>query len=241
MYKKPYYKKRKTSYRKKYYKNNNEFDSDKIFAIWILSLLFALFWIYKKFVEPNLWEIVFFLKIFIPFIIVSWWIIYYYIYKKNKKIEEENIKNTPDFLLKLEENIKLFKPLEKWTKEEHYQNWLIGFLSSKYNDIDIEETRNYVRPDIVINNTIIWDIAIEIKGPTNMQWLSTLPDKINKYLPKWDYLYVVLFDINIVNYKTIEENIEIYNQKKSEILSNISENKKDKVKFIEMWFRKENK
>jgi len=61
-----------------------------------------------------------------------------------------------------------------------------------------------------------------------------LPDKINKYLPRWNYLYIVLFEIDIVKYKNTEDNIQIYNQKKDEILKNISEDKKDKVIFIEM-------
>ena len=239
MYKKPYYKKKRTYYKKKKYYNKSNNKIDAIVLGIILLLLFS-FMTYKMFIEPNLENIILFSKIFIPFIIIVWGIVYFYIYKKNKEKELENIKNTPEFLLNLEKNIKLFKPLDKWFKEEHYQNWLTGFLSWKYDNIDIEETRDYVRPDIVINNTIIWDIAIEIKWPTNMWWLSTLPDKINKYIPKWDYLYIVLFDINIVEYKSVEENIKIYNDKKNEILKNISEEKKDKVIFIEMWFKGEN-
>ena len=223
--------------KKKNYSNNNFDNIEPIIALVVLIILFS-FWTYKFFIEPNLESVILFLEVFIPFLIVSGWFVYYYFYDKNKKIEIEKIEKTPEFLLNLEKNIKLFKPLEKWTKEEHYQNWLTGFLSSKYNDIDIEETRNYVRPDIVINNTIVWDIALELKWPTNMQGLSTLSDKINKYLAKWDYLYIVLFDIDIVQYKNTEENVKIYNQKKDEILNNISEDKKNKVIFIEMWFRK---
>jgi dsDNA-binding SOS-regulon protein len=67
-----------------------------------------------------------------------------------------------------------------------------------------------------------------------MDWLKTIPDKINKYLPKWEYLFIVLFDINIVEYKSKEENMKIYIDKKKEIVDNILESKKDKVFFIEI-------
>jgi hypothetical protein len=65
-----------------------------------------------------------------------------------------------------------------------------------------------------------------------MRELKTLPDKINSYLPKWDFLIIVLFDINIADIP--EENIRIYNEKKREIIENIVESKKDKVIFIEI-------
>ena len=238
MYKKPYYRKKRTYYKKKKYYNKSENNEIDPIALGIILLILFSFMTYKFFIEPNLEFIISFLKVFIPFIIISWITIYYYIYKKNKEIRLENIKNTPEFLLNLEKDIKWFKPLDKWFKEDHFRDWLTGFLSWKYNSVDIEETREYVRPDIVINNTIIWDIAIEIKWPTNMQWLTSLPDKINKYLPRWNYLYIVLFEIDIVKYKNTEDNIQIYNQKKDEILKNISEDKKDKVIFIEMWFKR---
>ena len=67
-----------------------------------------------------------------------------------------------------------------------------------------------------------------------MQWLNTLQDKIAKYLPKRKYLFIVLFDINIVKNKTEEENMKIYEDKKNQILENTIESKRDKIIFIEM-------
>jgi hypothetical protein len=65
-----------------------------------------------------------------------------------------------------------------------------------------------------------------------MQGLKTIPDKINSYLPKWDFLIIVLFDIKIADIS--EENIRIYNEKKREICENIIDSKRDKVIFIEI-------
>ena len=84
----------------------------------------------------------------------------------------------------------------------------------------MEKTRDYSRPDIIIN-----DIAIELKGPTNMKELKTLPDKINSYIPKWQYLFIGLYSIELSE--------EEYFKKKAEILDNIIDAKKDKVFFIE--------
>lgn len=228
---------KKYYYKKKYYKkNNNDFNEDQAKAIAAIIVLFILFFYftYIKFIKPNLESIKIFLEIFIPFLIISWLVIFYYLYKKRKEKEIERIKKTPEFLLNLENKIKSFRPIRNYVKEELYQAELTGYLKNNFDNLDIEETREYSRPDIVINETIIWDIAIEIKWPTDMQWLKTLPDKINKYLPKWDYLYIVLFNINISKYKTKEENVEIYLKKKNEILENIVESKKDKVFFIEI-------
>ena len=63
-----------------------------------------------------------------------------------------------------------------------------------------------------------------------MDELKTLPNKINAYIPKWDYLVIVLFKINIVWDKV--ENEKIFNEKIAEIKSNIIPEKKDKVFFI---------
>jgi hypothetical protein len=65
-----------------------------------------------------------------------------------------------------------------------------------------------------------------------MSCLKTLPDKINSYLPKWDYLFIVLFNIQIADDK--DKNLEIYEKKKNEILENTIESKRDKVFFIEI-------
>ncbi len=229
---------RKYSYRRKkrtYHKRkNNNYDVTNLLAVAITLSIFWLFGIYKLYIEPNLDGIILFLEILVPFLILSLWIIFYYFYKKNKLKEKERIEKTPEFLLNLKKDINSFKPIRKYNKEELYQAELTWYLKNNYSNLDIEETRDYSRPDIVINDSIVWDIAIEIKWPTNMSWLKTIPDKINKYLPKWDYLFIVLFDINISENKNLEENMRIYNEKKQEIIENIIEYKKDKVFFIEI-------
>jgi hypothetical protein len=63
-----------------------------------------------------------------------------------------------------------------------------------------------------------------------MAGLKSLPDKINSYLPKWDYLFIVLFNIDIVNDE--EKNEEIYKQKIDEILENTIEYKREKIFLI---------
>ncbi len=219
----------KKYYSKKYYnkKNNN---SDIIEGIswlfgWIFILIFFLYYTNKKLLD----NIILFLEIFIPIFLISWGLIFYYLKDKRKKIEEKRKENIPDFLLKLENNIRWFKPLKKYDKEESYHTWLYAYLQHFYPNLEIEKSIEYSRPDIVIDN-----IAIEIKWPTNMSALKTLPDKINQYLNKWDYLFIVLYDINIVNTKTKEENIRIYVDKKKEIIENIIESKRKKVFFVEI-------
>jgi len=67
-----------------------------------------------------------------------------------------------------------------------------------------------------------------------MQALKTIPYKINSYLPKRDFLFIVLFNINIRKDYTNEKNMDIYYEKKKEILENTIENKRDKIIFIEI-------
>jgi hypothetical protein len=81
-------------------------------------------------------------------------------YKKNekKKVEIKRIADFPNFLLELENTIKTFKPMRQYKEEKLYQAELVGYLNHNYPGIKIEETRDYSRPDIIID-----DIAIEIK------------------------------------------------------------------------------
>ncbi len=65
-----------------------------------------------------------------------------------------------------------------------------------------------------------------------MSALKTIPDKINGYLTDWNYLFIVLFNIEI--HPNPNENMRIYYEKKQEIVDNILESKKDKVFFIEI-------
>ena len=66
-----------------------------------------------------------------------------------------------------------------------------------------------------------------------MAALSTLPDKINKYLPKWDYLFIVLFNVKLS--ENPEKSINLYEGKKTEILENTIESKREKIFFIEIY------
>ncbi len=66
-----------------------------------------------------------------------------------------------------------------------------------------------------------------------MAALGTLPDKINKYLPKWDYLFIVLFNIKLS--ENPEKSISFYESKKTEILENTIESKREKIFFIEIY------
>lgn len=223
MARRKYYKKK--SYRKRNYnKNHQEIDPVTWFVLWVG--LFS-FMTYNMFIKENIDNIVFFLKIFVPILFISAGLIIYYLHKKREKIKQERIDSFPNFILELEDKIKNFKPLRNYNKEEPYQIELAGFLKNNYPTLDIEKSIHYSRPDIVIDN-----IAIEIKWPTHMSWLKTLPDKINSYIQKRDYLFIVLFNIDIVPDK--EKNIQIYEDKKREILENTLESKREKLFFIEI-------
>ena len=155
--------------------------------------------------------------------------VFFRIKKNNKrKIEQkERINNIPNFLKVLDAKIKEFKPAQNYKEEKLYQAELVGFLKNNYPSSKVEETRDYSRPDIIID-----DIAIEIKGPTDMSALKTLPDKINSYIPKWDFLFIVLFNINITEDPKLND--EIYKRKKKEIIDNTIDSKKQKIFFIEI-------
>lgn len=216
--------------RKRYYRRNynrtNKNDFDPIIFL-LLAVLLIVYWTYIQYIKPNIESIMFFLKIFIPIALVIIWLIIYYIIKRKKENEQEYIESMPSSILDLEKKIREFKPLRHYNEEKMYQVGLASFLQSNYPDLDIEITKDYSRPDIVMKN-----IAIEIKWPTDMTWLKSLPDKINSYLPKREYLFIVLFNIEIVD--NIEENERIYKEKKQQIIDNMKENKKDKVVFIEI-------
>lgn len=66
-----------------------------------------------------------------------------------------------------------------------------------------------------------------------MESLKTLPDKINAYVPVWEYLIIVLFNIKIVDYNE-KRNEDAYKVKTQQIMENIPPEKRDKVFFIRM-------
>lgn len=218
---KKYYKKR-NNYNKK---TNNEF-FEFIIILWIVIITW-------NFTIKNIWllsELNLKLLPFIPVIILLIYILIKIIYVNIKLINKEKIKKEkfPQLILEIEEKIRWFKPLRSYNHEEQYQIELAWYLKNNYPNLDIEKYIDYSRPDIIIDN-----IAIEIKWPTNMQALKTIPDKINSYLPKRDFLFIVLFNINIIDYDK-EKNMDIYYEKKKEILENTIESKRDKIIFIEI-------
>lgn len=215
--------------RKKYYKSSKKItkQEEKFLALFVVILFFGIYSFYISIIKPHLTEIVLFLKIFIPIFIIVVGLIIYFLYKKKKQKEQDRVDNMPSLILEIEEKIRKFSPLRYYNDEKMYQIELAWFLKNHYPDLDIEQAKDYSRPDIVMD-----DIAIEIKWPTTMSWLKSIPDKINSYLPKWEYLFLVLFNINIVDDK--DENIRIYKEKKKQIIDNIIDDKKDKVIFIEI-------
>jgi hypothetical protein len=223
---------RKKYYKKKYYRkrsNSNNQEIDPI--VWGIVWLFVFSYMtYHFFILPNIEAFKFYWAIWLIVIAILLTVYLIYMVKvriKKTKAEDERINNIPNFVKKLDDKIKEFKPIKQHTEEIRYQLELVWFLKNDYPDVKIEKTREYSRPDIIID-----EIAIEIKWPTNMSCLKTLPDKINSYLSKWDYLFIVLFNIQIVEDK--EKNLEIYEKKKKEILENIIESKRNKVFFIEI-------
>jgi len=91
------------------------------------------------------------------------------------------------------EKIQAFKPFRKYSMEVDYQIGLATYLQGLFGDVKIEDTRGDSRPDIVVNG----NIALELKGPTSMEGLRTLPDKAMRYLQHFDNLVFVLFDIQV--------------------------------------------
>lgn len=218
--------------KRKYYKRKNNYKNDEVNAItW--AIVFLCLWIYlifTKYIEPNLDIITFYWKII-------WWIIFIVIIalifkaikrrieiKKQEKVELEKL---PERLRNLQEKIIKFIPLRNYSKEEPYQLELAWFLKNNYETLNIEVSKNYTRPDIVID-----DIAIEIKGPTTMNELKTIPDKIIRYLKHWDVLYIVLFNVNIVD--DPEKNKVIFEEWKQDIYETF-ESKKDRIFIIEKY------
>ncbi len=211
------YKRRKVSY-------TEENDFVRIKSWITIFLILSWYAIYEKYILPNIEKVKFYTIIFLFILLIAMCLHLFYLIKKRKKLEkleEERIANIPNFLLELENKIKQFKPIRQYKEEKLYQTELVGFLKNNYSNLKIEETIDYSRPDIIID-----DIAIEIKWPTNMTSLKTIPDKINSYLPKWNYLFIVLFNIQISK--------EIYDKKKQEIIENTIDDKKDKIFFIEI-------
>jgi hypothetical protein len=66
---------------------------------------------------------------------------------------------------------------------------LHGWLNREFPDAVIEKQKGASRPDIVIG-----DIAIEVKGPTDIRSLKDLSDKCIRYSLYYNSLIFVLFE-----------------------------------------------
>ena len=115
------------------------------------------------------------------------------------KKEEELFSREEIFFNEVLGAIQEFQP--KWrydVNEQYFHDNLFSYLSGKFSNsrypVRHEPTIDESRPDIDIGK-----IAIEVKGPTTIQDLKTLPDKILKYIDpddpkKWERMIIVLFD-----------------------------------------------
>lgn len=194
MWKKKYY-----NYRK--YSKNKEpglFESLAEFILlvsvfgWILNL------VYKKKVDvflstylPSI-KFYFFIIIWVlaSLLVIVLIILIFKKYFKKSKIINDNIDN--EELNKILAEIKSFKQLRNHSSETQHHMEIAGFLKKTFPDLEIEQTSWNTRPDIVISN-----VAIEIKWPTTSSWLQTLADKIIRYLKHYEYIIVILFNVEV--------------------------------------------
>jgi len=111
------------------------------------------------------------------------------------EIDFETLKNnSPEpypLLDRIVAAIERFEPACRWKREREYQIDLAGYLKRQFPDLElyVEPQSGASRPDLAIN-----DIAIEVKGPTTSQDLSTIPEKIAKYSNYYQSLVFVLFE-----------------------------------------------
>lgn len=218
--------------KKKYtYKRKTQVEKEFDAIIGLAVLLWLFIYILQKafkenflpYIEKNiiyiyiLWLILFLLILLFLFI-------FYFKYKKNKQLEQDKIDQLPEQVKNIKEKIESFKPLRNYSKEEPYQIELSWYLKNFFPSLDIEISKNYTRPDILIEN-----IAIEIKWPTNFSDLKTIPDKIIRYTKEWDYLIIVLFNLKL--HDDIKKSDEIYENWKKDIEESF-ESKLDRIMFI---------
>lgn len=218
--KKRRYTKRKKAYRKSKKATKKELDW---ITAWIVLIFIFLYMTYFLFIKPNIEAIKYYWTIAWVILVILWIIFLIYKYKKRKKsklLEQERVDNIPTLIKDLDNKISSYKPLRYHSKEEPYQMELAWFLRNHFETLDIEVFKNDSRPDIVID-----EIAIEIKWPTNKWELRTIPDKIIRYLKERDYLFIVLFKVEV------DEN---YYKEWKEDIYNTFENKKDKIYIIDL-------
>jgi len=110
--------------------------------------------------------------------------------KEIKRWKDEEYKKSLPYLIQKE--IESFKPSRNWGTEEGYQGELQGWIKTKFPNSQVEIQRGRSRPDIVIG-----EIAIEVKGPTGSNELSSIADKCMRYALHFEHLIIVLFDVRV--------------------------------------------
>jgi hypothetical protein len=85
--------------------------------------------------------------------------------------------------------IEKFHATKKWGNENDYHKELLGYLRVHFPYTKFEVQTGSSRPDLVIE-----DIAIEIKGPTDTQALTSLADKCLRYSGYYQNMIIVLFE-----------------------------------------------
>jgi len=111
------------------------------------------------------------------------------------------IKNSNDELFQnVIDAIHQFHPSRKYPNEQGYHIELQGWLKREFTGAEMEHQTGSSRPDIVIDRCI----AIEVKGPTRYQDLTTIADKCNRYLQYYDNLVFVLFEVEVYDRRYAE-------------------------------------
>lgn len=216
---------RKKYYKRKQYQNDDDFNR---FIGAIVVILFFLGIVIKRKIEeefiPYFFENIVYFYLFlwiIVFLILLIIVYYYFKIRKTNFLEKQRLEKIPEIVLNIKKEVENFTPLRNYSKEEPYQLELSWYLKNFFPNLDIEISKNYTRPDIIVDN-----IAIEIKWPTNFSDLKTIPDKIIRYTKEWDYLIIVLFNLKL------SENQETSDKIFDEWMSDIEENFSSKMDRI---------
>lgn len=220
--------KKKRAYRKK---TRAEKEVDQI--TWVLVWIVLLWFYFNHFLKSKFIDFFdknqhYFYLSFLLFLCLIFLFLYLKI-RKHFQLKQEKINKInqlPEFVKNIKGKIDSFKPLRDYTKEEPYQIELSWYLKNFFPNLDIEISKNYTRPDIIIDN-----IAIEIKWPTNFSDLKTIPDKIIRYTKEWDYLIIVLFNLKL--HDNLKKSDEIYENWKQDIEENF-QSKLDRIMFIKI-------
>jgi hypothetical protein len=119
------------------------------------------------------------------------------------KKEDEELKQKESLFNRVIKEIEDFRPAREQLRNEYaYHLSLFSWLNKTFPETEYEKQKGHSRPDIVVG-----DIAIEIKGPTDTQALSTIADKCMRYAKHFQSLIVVLFEVH-VNPERYEEWLE---------------------------------